>query len=290
MQTVAEFAQSRVAMKNTLFTTATCAALFGLVALGGVSSPAMAQNSDSQNSGAITLPAFRPFEGEVFFLERIALPPTAKLHVSLVASVQGAPYLPLAAQMIPARNGTTPFEFRLPVGPIPDGPYRVQAWIVANGRVLMNGHAPQFFVNSLDEKPRIRLKMAGANRPQPKPMPRPPVTGIMPQMALVKGTVSKLDRRALLPDAQIVVKIADVSRADAPETVISQQKFAIGGQQLPFNFQLPVRADLMKPGTRHAIRAQIFEAGKLSYTTDSMVEINRQNVLSPFSLRVVSAR
>lgn len=269
-------------MKTTLFKSM---AFFG--ALGLATFPAT--SALAQSSGAVTLPAFRPFEGEVFFLERIALPPTAKLHVTLVASVAGAPYLPLATTMIPARNGATPFEFRLPVGPIPDGPYRVQAWIVDGNRVLMNGHAPRFMVNSLDEKPRIRLKMAGATRPQTKPMPKPPV-GIMPQMALVKGTVSKLDRRGLLPDAQVVVTIADVSRADAPETVLSQQKFALGGKQLPLDFQLPLRADLLKPNMRYVIRAQVFEAGQLRYTTDTAVAVTRQNLATPFNLRVVAAR
>src|SRR5438128_1766720 len=95
--------------------------------------------------------------GEAFFLERMLIAPGSKLHVSLVGRIAGAEYLPLATVIVPARSGATPFQLRVPKGGIPARPYRIQAWIVGDNRLLFQGHAAQTTVNSLDKAVKIRL-------------------------------------------------------------------------------------------------------------------------------------
>ena len=63
----------------------------------------------------------------------------------------------------------------------------------------------------------------------------------------VTGTVTYLQRMALPPSAVIEVKFQDVFRADAPATVIAEQKITAEGKQVPIPFELryePTRIDL----------------------------------------------
>jgi uncharacterized lipoprotein YbaY len=230
------------------------------------------------------------------YRERIAISPNAKLHVALIGRVSGADYLPIAAGIFPAKSGITPFELKIPQGMAPAGPYRLQAWIVSDNRLMFNGLNPETVIQSLNQPAKITLKMAGPHNPSGvsdgKTLPEPPavagVEGVMPMLAVVKGQVTKLDRRGIAPDAEVEVTISDVSRADAPAEVLAQKKFSLGGKQLPLNFELPVRVDSvkMKPNGRYSISAKVYEGGRLSYITDTFTSISRENADKPFNLRV----
>ncbi len=259
--------------------------------------PLLAQNA-APNDRPVPLPSPQDVvEGEAFFLERIAIPPDSKLFVSLVGRVAGAEYLPLASGIFPARNGSTPFRLLVPQGMAPVGPYRVQAWIVADGRLLMNGANPQTLVNSLSDKPRIRLKIVSA--PQNidgigdgKPLTSQGQEAATTEAAapyFVRGTVEKRDRRALSPDAQIEVTLSDVSLADAPSKVIGRQKFSINAKQLPVPFAVPIRISDVQQGRRYSLSVRIEEAGKLSYISDTVVPVTPSNVRTAFPISVVAA-
>ena len=234
-------------------------------------------------------PTFQTLRGEAYFLERIALAPGAQLHVSLVGKVAGADYLPLGTTVLAAKNGVTPFQIFLPLQ-LPPAPYRLQAWIVANNRVFMVGRDAQTLVDSIDVTTKIRLKIASA--PQKiggGGMPRAENFQGVPTFAVV-GEVSKLDRRALSPDAVVEIILSDVSLADAPEKVLISVKHELEGEQLPLPFQLNIAKTDLQPNRRYNLRARVTEGGKLSYITGTANIVTSQNVGQKWNLLVKSAR
>lgn len=270
-------------MKN-LWKPLVAVAVCGMVATALMSSV----EADTRNKPSSSTRVMKTVRGEVFFLERIALMPGAKLHVSLVGRIAGAEYLPLATTVIAARNGITPFELKVPADAVPAGPYRVQAWIIADNRAMFIGAAPQTMLSSLNQKVRIRLRMASA--PQNidgigdgQPLP-------IPNLATLRGSVSKRDRRALLPSAVLKIELRDTSRADAVAPLLSRKTIELKGRQFPTQFKLLVEPSALKPKMRYSLSAQLFENGKLSYRTDSVVSVTRENLDGDFELRLKSAR
>ncbi len=74
-------------------------------------------------------------------------------------------------------------------------------------------------------------------------------TAVPPQPAPVKtldGTLVYRQRIALPPQTEAIVRLVDVSRADAPATVIAETRFRTEGRQVPLAFRLeydPARID-----------------------------------------------
>lgn len=236
-------------------------------------------------------PAFKTLRGEAYFLERIALPPNAQLHVFLVGRVAGADYLPLGTTVLAAKNGVTPFEIFLPLQ-LPPAPYRLQAWIIADNRVWMVGRDAQTVVDSVDVTTKIRLKVASAPQNIDGIGDGKPLAAIAEGVSTfaVAGEVQKLDRRALLPDAVVEIILSDVSRADAPEKVLASVKRELKGEQLPLAFEFGVDKTQLLPNRRYNLRARITEGGKLSYITESAIAVTPQNVGQKWNLQVKSAR
>lgn len=103
------------------------------------------------------------FDGEVFYLQRMALPPTATLSVSLQdVSLADAPAVVLAEQNGPVK-AQVPLPFHLSYDPSqvkPGHRYSVSARIEVNGKLLfittenhsvtLDGHDPQPFKLRVD--------------------------------------------------------------------------------------------------------------------------------------------
>jgi putative lipoprotein len=85
----------------------------------------------------------------------------------------------------------------------------------------------------------------------------------------VTGTLSYRERMALPDTATIRVVLADVSLADAPETVIAEQSFASAGKQVPFDFSLAYDPSKIEDKNSYAVRAEITVDGQLWFTTTS---------------------
>ncbi|AZE82655.1 Lipoprotein-related protein [Pseudomonas orientalis] len=110
-------------------------------------------------------------DGEVFYLQRIALPPAATLSVSLQdVSLMDAPAVVLAEQKGPIK-GQVPLAFHLSYDPAqvkPGHSYSVSARIEVDGKLLFTTtqrHAVQ--LNGQDPQPlRVRVD-AVAHRIQP---------------------------------------------------------------------------------------------------------------------------
>lgn len=86
--------------------------------------------------------------------------------------------------------------------------------------------------------------------------------------ARVTGAVSYMQRIALPPSATIKVQLIDVSRADAPVTVLGEQVITAGGKQVPFAFEIPYDPAKIDPRLTYAVQARIEEGGKLLFIND----------------------
>ena len=87
------------------------------------------------------------------------------------------------------------------------------------------------------------------------------------QTASVTGTVAYLQRIALAPNAVIKVELLDVSRADAAARVVAEQTINANGRQVPFDFELRYDASSINSRSRYAVRAQIYENGRMRFNT-----------------------
>lgn len=81
------------------------------------------------------------------------------------------------------------------------------------------------------------------------------------------GTITKLDRMALPPNAEVYLRLDDVSRADAPSVMIAEKTFPTEGKQVPISFELPYDATKIDPRMRYNIMAQIRVDGATMYRT-----------------------
>jgi putative lipoprotein len=95
-----------------------------------------------------------------------------------------------------------------------------------------------------------------------------------PVKATVSGTVTYLQRIALLEDAVVTVRIQDISLADAPAVVLGEQVIKPAGKQVPIPFEVEYNPEDVKPAGRYAISARIEDAnGKLLFITDTVTPV-----------------
>lgn len=91
--------------------------------------------------------------------------------------------------------------------------------------------------------------------------------------ASVTGTVSYLPRIALAPNAVIKIQLLDVSKADAKSQTIAEQTINAEGRQVPFDFELKYDPNKINQRNRYALRAQIYENGKLRFTSTKSYQV-----------------
>ena len=83
--------------------------------------------------------------------------------------------------------------------------------------------------------------------PQPKP----------PAMKTLNGTLIYKQRIAIPPQTEAIVRLVDVSRADAPATVIAQTRFATDGRQVPLPFRLEYDPARIDPRMHYAVSGEL---------------------------------
>lgn len=99
------------------------------------------------------------------------------------------------------------------------------------------------------------------------------VNGMVQQSSLVTGTVTYLPRIALPPNALIEVSLADVSRADAPASILSTQTIESGGRQVPFAFELPYDPAQIDSRYSYAVQARITVDGQLRFINTTRTSV-----------------
>lgn len=96
------------------------------------------------------------------------------------------------------------------------------------------------------------------------------------QQSTVTGTVTYRMRIALAPTAVVKVQLLDVSRADAPATVIAEQIIETKGKQVPIPFSLTYDPAQIKENMRYQVRAQIMIDGNLAFTSTQAYSVITQ--------------
>jgi uncharacterized lipoprotein YbaY len=86
----------------------------------------------------------------------------------------------------------------------------------------------------------------------------------------VTGTVTKLDRSALPPNAVVEVQLRDASIADAAATILATQTIPADGQQLPIAFELAYDPAQIVPSGFYSIFATITVDGQMQYISQSV--------------------
>lgn len=107
---------------------------------------------------------------------------------------------------------------------------------------------------------------------------------VQTQDNVVSGTVTYRQRSALPANAVILVRLVDVSRADASGTVIAEERIDAGGKQVPISFDLAYERNRIQERNRYVIRAEIRDGERLLFTTDTSYPVITQG--NPRSVEV----
>lgn len=105
----------------------------------------------------------------------------------------------------------------------------------------------------------------------------------------VTGILAYRERIALPDDAVIIIKLEDVSLADAPSKVIAKHRFESNGAQVPFEFDLAYDTSKIEARHRYSVSARIEVDGQLRFITDtSYPVITDDNHTESVNLRLIS--
>jgi len=89
----------------------------------------------------------------------------------------------------------------------------------------------------------------------------------------VTGEVAYRERVALPPHAVLTVRLVDVSLADAPETVLGEQKVDPAGQ-VPIKFEIKVTPAVVQQNATYALQARISVDNQLWFINDQRYAID----------------
>src|SRR5687767_9497050 len=89
----------------------------------------------------------------------------------------------------------------------------------------------------------------------------------------VTGEVSYRERIALPPNAVLTVRLLDVSLADAPETVVGEQKIEPAGQ-VPIKFEIKFSSAVVQPNASYALQARIMVDNQLWFINDERYAVD----------------
>src|SRR3546814_19334265 len=91
----------------------------------------------------------------------------------------------------------------------------------------------------------------------------------MAERMIVRGSLTYRERIALPPGSVAEVTLQDVSRADAPSTILARQTIPLEGRQVPVPFALQVDRAQLHSGMRYSVRGVIRDtAARMLWTTD----------------------
>jgi len=94
--------------------------------------------------------------------------------------------------------------------------------------------------------------LAACATPSATPTAPPPAA-----MKTLNGSLVTRQRIALPPQAEAIVKLVDVSRADAPATVLAETRFKTDGRQVPLPFRLEYDPARIDARMRYAVSGEL---------------------------------
>jgi len=89
----------------------------------------------------------------------------------------------------------------------------------------------------------------------------------------VTGRVTYLQRMALPPSAVVQVQLLDVSLADAPSKLITEEKITLGDRQVPVPFELKFDPAAIDPKHAYSVSAKIMVDGELRFISDQSHQV-----------------
>ena len=140
-----------------------------------------------------------------------------------------------------------------------------------------------------DAKGKVRHCKQGETPPATATPTKPLISSFID----ISGNVSYLQRIALPPDAVLIVRIQDVSRADAPARILAEQRIELAGRQVPISFQTTVDRDLIGKRARITAAGRIERGGKLLFISDKSYPVIRNGQAVPVEMtlkQVTSAK
>jgi putative lipoprotein len=106
---------------------------------------------------------------------------------------------------------------------------------------------------------------------------------------VVRGTVAYRERIAMPPDAQIIVRVCDVSRADAAAVVLGEQVIDQPGN-VPVAFAVAVPGDRIDPRGTLTVAARIVVGGALRWVSDTHLPVVTRGAPDTVDVWVVGVR
>ncbi len=85
--------------------------------------------------------------------------------------------------------------------------------------------------------------------------------------ATVTGTVAYLQRVALPPDAEVRVRLEDISLQDAPAGLIAEETVPTRGKQVPIPFEIEYDPKVIEETHSYSVHAEIVVAGEQKFVT-----------------------
>lgn len=177
---------------------------------------------------------------------------------------------------------------------VPAGVMRVarggEAWVLQEQ--VRKGNAAPSFVTDEDTltlyqgEMRVEMKRGSTARMTCQQVPAEPSAGVL------WGTLSKMDRMALVPGSRAKVLLVDAARADAPHIEIASTSIVTSGNQVPLHWL--IRYDTGKVAPRpltYRLMARIeTPAGQLTHITDTaFLVLESDETVPPVELDVVRA-
>jgi putative lipoprotein len=92
-----------------------------------------------------------------------------------------------------------------------------------------------------------------------------------PMRRVVAGTATYRERIPPPPGAVLSVRIVDVTLAEVPAPVIAEERYELTA--VPAAFELSVDPDAVGQGRRYALRAEIHDAERLRWETETVYPV-----------------
>ncbi|MDG1462828.1 MAG: YbaY family lipoprotein [Gammaproteobacteria bacterium] len=110
----------------------------------------------------------------------------------------------------------------------------------------------------------------------------------IPEMKSITGTISYREKILLTPAATVTVVLQDISKADAPATLIAEQVINTPGQ-IPVPFEILYNPEVIDERMTYAVRATIYEGDQKRFVTDAAYSVLTNSNGNKTDLMLVAA-
>lgn len=177
---------------------------------------------------ADALPSGASVSGTLNYIEAVTLPPDATAYIQLLNAAIADPAAALIGEQILPSPGQKPIPFNVIFDPARIDP--AQSYVL-QARIVDNANIPLFAT------PAGVLVLTGGQPSAGVELILQQVGAVPPGEAYVTGVLTYLERMALPEDVRALVRLLDITVADAPAIVIDTQTIQNPGQ-IPIAFSL----------------------------------------------------